>query len=62
MTATHGIPRAAGDQVGIVGGEPARKLRENGMPVVAWTVRDPEQLALARKHADNIIFEGFTPD
>jgi glycerophosphoryl diester phosphodiesterase len=45
----------------ILAGEPARKLREKGMPVVAWTVRNEEQLATARQHADNIIFEGFTP-
>jgi glycerophosphoryl diester phosphodiesterase len=45
----------------ILAGEPAKKLRAKGMPVVAWTVRNEEQLATAREHADNIIFEGFSP-
>ena len=45
----------------IVGGEPAQKLRARGMPVVAWTVRDAEQQTICAAHADNIIFEGFTP-
>jgi glycerophosphoryl diester phosphodiesterase len=45
----------------ILAGEPAKKLRAKGTPVVAWTVRNEEQLATARQHADNLIFEGFTP-
>jgi glycerophosphoryl diester phosphodiesterase len=45
----------------ILATEPARKLRAKGMPVVAWTVRNEEQLATARRDADNIIFEGFSP-
>lgn len=32
-----------------------------GMPVMSWTVRTPEQRALAGQWADQIVFEGFTP-
>ena len=32
-----------------------------GMPVMAWTVRTPEQRALASKWADQIVFEGLVP-
>ena len=39
----------------------AAKLREKGMPVVAWTVRSAEQWAELRPHCDNLIFEGFAP-
>jgi len=35
--------------------------REAGGTVVTWTVRSPEQLANARAHADNLIFEGLRP-
>jgi glycerophosphoryl diester phosphodiesterase len=37
----------------------ATELRERGMPVVAWTVRSPDQWAKVRDHCDNLIFEGF---
>jgi hypothetical protein len=29
------------------------------MPVVAWTVRRPEQWEKVREGCDNLIFEGF---
>lgn len=32
-----------------------------GLPVMAWTVRRPEQRALAEAWADQIVFEGFLP-
>lgn len=35
--------------------------RAEGMPVVAWTVREPEQWEAVKDHCDNLIFEGFTP-
>ena len=38
---------------------PAAKLRAGGMPVVAWTVRKPEQWDAVRDGCDNLIFEGF---
>lgn len=34
--------------------------RAKGMPVVAWTVRSPDQWEGVRDHCDNLIFEGFT--
>ena len=37
----------------------ATKLRDAGMPVVAWTLRSPEQWDKVRDHSDNLIFEGF---
>jgi len=30
-------------------------------PLLAWTVRTPEQRARAARHADQMIFEGFVP-
>jgi glycerophosphoryl diester phosphodiesterase len=32
-----------------------------GIPVSAWTVRTPDDLAKASAHADQIVFEGFLP-
>jgi glycerophosphoryl diester phosphodiesterase len=32
-----------------------------GCPLLAWTVRTPEQRALAARYADQTIFEGFLP-
>jgi len=32
-----------------------------GCPLLAWTVRTPEQRAAAARYADQMIFEGFTP-
>jgi glycerophosphoryl diester phosphodiesterase len=32
-----------------------------GCPLLTWTVRTPEQRAIAARHADQIIFEGFWP-
>jgi glycerophosphoryl diester phosphodiesterase len=37
----------------------AAKLRADGMPVVAWTVREPSQWEAVRDGCDNLIFEGF---
>jgi glycerophosphoryl diester phosphodiesterase len=39
----------------------AAKLRKAGMPVVAWTVREPAQWEQVKAGCDNLIFEGFTP-
>ena len=36
-------------------------LKARGVPVLCWTVRSPEQEALARRVADNITFEGYLP-
>jgi glycerophosphoryl diester phosphodiesterase len=32
-----------------------------GLPLMTWTVRTPDQRALAAKGADQIVFEGFVP-
>jgi glycerophosphoryl diester phosphodiesterase len=32
-----------------------------GCPLLSWTVRTPEQRERAARHADQIIFEGFSP-
>ncbi len=32
-----------------------------GCALLTWTVRTPEQRAIAEAHADQMIFEGFTP-
>lgn len=37
----------------------AAKLRAEGMPVVAWTVREPAQWDAVKDGCDNLIFEGF---
>jgi glycerophosphoryl diester phosphodiesterase len=37
----------------------ADALRAQGMPVVAWTVRSPEQWARVALHCDNLMFEGY---
>jgi glycerophosphoryl diester phosphodiesterase len=37
-------------------------LRAAGLPVVAWTVRAPEQWARVSAHCDNLMFEGFRPE
>ena len=39
----------------------AAKLREQGLPVVAWTVREPAQWDRVKAGCDNLIFEGFAP-
>jgi glycerophosphoryl diester phosphodiesterase len=39
--------------------ERAAKLREDGMPIVTWTIRDPAQWESVKDHCDNLIFEGF---
>jgi glycerophosphoryl diester phosphodiesterase len=41
--------------------ETAKGLRVEGLPVIAWTVRKPEQWAAVREACDNLIFEGFAP-
>ncbi|HEY0919414.1 glycerophosphodiester phosphodiesterase family protein [Devosia sp.] len=39
-----------------------RLFRSLGVPVTAWTVRDPAQARLAAAGADQIVFEGFDPE
>jgi glycerophosphoryl diester phosphodiesterase len=37
----------------------AAELRAAGMPVIAWTVREPAQWDRVKAGCDNLIFEGF---
>lgn len=37
----------------------ARRYREQGLPVVAWTVRSPGEWERVKDDCDNLIFEGF---
>ena len=39
--------------------EKAARYRAAGLPIVAWTVKKPEQWAAVREGCDNLIFEGF---
>lgn len=43
----------------MVRSDAAVKHRAEGMPVVAWTVRKPEQWDDLKDHCDNLIFEGW---
>jgi glycerophosphoryl diester phosphodiesterase len=38
-----------------------RAARREGLPVLAWTVQSPAEYDHARRHADNVLFEGFRP-
>lgn len=40
---------------------PVHALKARGVPVLTWTIRDADQDAAARKIADNVTFEGYTP-
>ena len=46
-------------EAGMLPFEKAAALREQGMPVIAWTVRSAEQWEQLKPHCDNLIFEGF---
>ena len=41
--------------------ERAAQYRAGGMPVIAWTVRQPQEWAAVKDSCDNLIFEGFRP-
>lgn len=45
----------------ILPSDAAAQRRADGMPVVAWTVREPAQWAAVADGCDNLIFEGFRP-
>ncbi len=40
---------------------PVTALKARGVPILCWTVRSAEQEIKARRVADNITFEGYTP-
>jgi len=37
------------------------ELQSRGVPIITWTIRSPEEEALARRVAANITFEGYAP-
>ena len=37
----------------------AAAYRANGMPIIAWTVREAAKWEALKPHCDNLIFEGF---
>lgn len=37
-----------------------QRLKAQGIPVLCWTIRTPEDEAVARQVADNITFEGYS--
>lgn len=41
--------------------EPVSQLKSRGVPVLTWTIRSPEEEAIARAIADNVTFEGYLP-
>ena len=38
---------------------PITALRASGMPIITWTIRSPQQAAMAMRCSDQITFEGF---
>ena len=36
-------------------------LKARDVPVLCWTIRSPEEEAVARRIADNVTFEGYSP-
>lgn len=36
-------------------------LRNKGMPIISWTIKNESDITYAYKYSDNIIFEGFCP-
>lgn len=36
--------------------------QDRHLPVISWTVRTPDDVERSRRHADQMTFEGFTPD
>jgi len=39
-----------------------RQYRASGLPILTWTVRNPDLKARAERYTDQIIFEGFDPE
>jgi glycerophosphoryl diester phosphodiesterase len=40
---------------------PITEFRQQGHPVISWTIRSPAEAADARRFSDQITFEGFRP-
>lgn len=54
-------PHFVGYDVRLLPFDPVTRLRRSGVPVLGWTVRSPQAEAEARRHCDNVIFEGYVP-
>jgi glycerophosphoryl diester phosphodiesterase len=39
--------------------EPVQKFRDEGHPVITWTIRNAEEERQARLHSDQVTFEGY---
>ena len=37
------------------------KLKDQGVPILCWTIRNVKQEERARRIADNVTFEGYLP-
>jgi glycerophosphoryl diester phosphodiesterase len=62
ILATGLRPAFHGCEVASLAHRSVQRRRAAGAVVLAWTVRSPEQERWARRHADNVIFEGYLPD
>jgi len=49
-------------QVADLGMARVAELKAQGLPIFCWTTRSLEDDALARRVADNVTFEGYTPN
>lgn len=38
------------------------EMRDQGLPIITWTVRNAEQVALTDRYANQMTFEGFLPE
>jgi glycerophosphoryl diester phosphodiesterase len=38
---------------------PVQKLRNAGMPIITWTIKNKKQEAFALQHSDQVTFEGY---
>ncbi len=54
-------PHFIGHNIQDIPNKSVEKLRKNGLPILAWTVRDKETHKKKESYIDNIIFEGFEP-
>lgn len=41
--------------------DPVIALKNRGVPILCWTIRDPESEVKAREIANNVTFEGYLP-
>lgn len=60
IRADLGAPAALSWHLGRLGQPAPVAARAAGMPVVAWTIRTVDDLAVARAGADNVIFEDLS--